>query len=212
MGIPHWQAGRDWQDMPIAQGYIVACEPHAHFEVAEKLLLAEKPVLIEKPMTVNIEEADTLAKMDGIGMVSHPHIYDENWLAIKRKLNGAILNSFEWWGGGPCAIDPLWDWGPHGLSMAIDLLGAPARTFWDGEHLHISWNGSYGVISITKVKTFVTASINKGKFVYIPSANHPTPLENILTQFVAKIKAGKPDMDSIKFGHKVIKALHGAQR
>lgn len=198
--------------MPIVTGYIVACEPHSHYEVSRGLLLAEKPVLIEKPMTVNIEQAEELAAMVGIGMVAHTHLYDENWRALKKKLNGETVTKFEWFGGGPCAIDPLWDWGPHGVSMAIDLLGAPRSSYWDGERLHLSWNGAQGTIWISGIKTFVTASINKGRHVYIPNGNHPTPMENMIAEFVRKIKLGKPDMSGIEFGYKVIKALHGAQR
>lgn len=213
MGIPFSRAGRDWECLPQrTAAYIIATEPHSHYQIAYKLLSRGYPVLIEKPMTVNIEEADALAGLSGIGMTSHPHLYDENWKSLKKKMGDERITKFEWWGGGPCAIDPLWDWGPHGVSMAIDLLGAPRSSYWDGERLNLSWNGAQGVISITGIKTFVTASVNNGRFVYLPSSNHPTPLENMINEFVAKIQLGKPDMSGIEFGHKVIKVLHGAKR
>jgi len=204
-----WQAGRDWTDRERPDGIIIACDANSHYPVARACLAEGIPVIIEKPMTLDLEEAAILASMSGIGFTSHPHIYSSEW----RRCRSDSPRRVESWSGGACKLDPLWDWGPHHVSLAIDALGVPKSAQWDGEKLTLKYpDGRSAVGKILKEETHFTASVEwvGKKMAYFAQAVSPTPLETLLSEFEAAIINGGNDMHGVKFGYEVVKVLHGA--
>jgi predicted dehydrogenase len=92
------------------------------------------PVLIEKPMTLSAEEArilrDHARRGRSLVMVGHTHLFSAAFRALKRR--GAALGPLQRtrsrggnWGPVRADAPVLWEWGPHAVSMCLELLGAP---------------------------------------------------------------------------------------
>lgn len=114
------------------QGVIIATPSSTHFKIAKEFLERGFNVLIEKPMTTNYKDALELSriakKYKDIVMVGHIFLYNPAFLRLKKLIKsiGKIKYiSTEGMNYGPIRTDvsALWDWGPHDISMAIDLLG-----------------------------------------------------------------------------------------
>jgi len=114
-------------------GVIIAAPSSTHFKIAKEFLERGFNVLIEKPMTTNYRDALELFKIAGkkknIVMVGHIFLHNPAFLRVKKLINsiGKIKYiSAEGMNYGPIRTDvsALWDWGPHDISMAIELLGS----------------------------------------------------------------------------------------
>ena len=91
-----------------------------------------KPVIIEKPLTLNLKDAKSFLELskkhNGIVKVNHVYLYHPLYRLLKKQIhNKTNLKSIHSIGGnyGPFRKDvsSLWDWGPHDLSMCLDILG-----------------------------------------------------------------------------------------
>ena len=122
----------EWQmlaDMEL-DGVIVATPASTHFQIASHYIDAGLPVLVEKPLAMsrlNAEQlADKVLKRDGILLVNHIHLFSQAYQRARAivRLLGPI-RTIRTSGGrqGPYRNDckPLWDWGPHDVSMVLDL-------------------------------------------------------------------------------------------
>lgn len=114
-------------------GVIIATPSSTHFKIAKEFLEKGFNVLIEKPMTTNYKDALKISriarKYKNIVMVGHIYLYNAAFLEVKKLIKsiGKIKYiSTEGMNDGPIRSDvsALWDWGPHDISMLIDLLGS----------------------------------------------------------------------------------------
>lgn len=114
-------------------GVIIATPSSTHFKIAKEFLERGFNVLIEKPMTTNYKDALKLSKIvdkyKNVVMVGHIYLYNPAFLEVKKLLNSIgkiqyILTEGMSYGPIRSDISSLWDWGPHDVSMAIDLLGS----------------------------------------------------------------------------------------
>jgi len=112
-------------------GVVIATPGSTHAKVAFPYIKQGTPTFIEKPLTTNLSDARLLAKtaeQSGAQVtVGHIHLHNPAFLKVKSLLPdiGRIQAlHFEGMGPGPVRDDMsvLWDWGPHPLSMALDLL------------------------------------------------------------------------------------------
>ncbi|MFH1353843.1 MAG: Gfo/Idh/MocA family oxidoreductase [bacterium] len=114
-------------------GVIVATPGSTHAEVAMPYVEAGVPTFIEKPMTTSLKDAKRIKRAaKSIVMVGHLHLYNPSFLKVKElagKIGKICMISFEGMNDGPVRNDmsALWDWGPHGVSMMVDLLGKAPR-------------------------------------------------------------------------------------
>lgn len=110
-------------------GIIVATPGSTHAEVAMPYVKAGVPTFIEKPMTTSLKDAQQIKQAaKNIVMVGHVHLYNPAFLKAKElagKIGKIRMMCFEGMNDGPIRDDMsvLWDWGPHGVSMMVDLLG-----------------------------------------------------------------------------------------
>lgn len=112
-------------------GVLIATPGSTHVAVALPFVQAGLPVFIEKPLAVSLAQACQLKqviKEGNLVQVGHIHLYNPAYLAAKKAANkiGKIsLVYFEGMAPGPVRDDMSvwWDWGPHGVSMILDLLG-----------------------------------------------------------------------------------------
>lgn len=121
--------GRDWQrylDKDF-DGVVVATPPQHHIEIAKSFLSKGIPVMIEKPLALSIDEVEGLAPYQEVPiLVNHLHLFSSQYQNIKRASLAEKIISIESKGfnhGPHRTYSSLWDYGPHDLSMAIDLMG-----------------------------------------------------------------------------------------
>jgi predicted dehydrogenase len=124
----------DWRDLVAADldGVIVTTPPALHAEMTKAAVATGKAVFVEKPLTQNPVEARGLLafaeEKQGFVLVDHIHLFSPAYRQLKTALaaQGAIKGIRSIGANkGPFRKDasPLWDYGPHDLSMCLDLLG-----------------------------------------------------------------------------------------
>ena len=124
-----------WQELIFSSeidGIIIASPPSTHYEIAAESIRNGKPLIIEKPLTINLEEAQLLLelqkKYQTIVKVNHIYLYHPLFRILKKKMRNKVnIKSIYTCGGnyGPFRRDvsSLWDWGPHDLSMCLEIIG-----------------------------------------------------------------------------------------
>lgn len=112
-------------------GVLVATPGSTHKEVALPFIEKGIPTFVEKPFTTSSLDARALqaaAEKSGAPVfVGHIHLYNPPFLKLKELLSqlGPIRYLFsEGMNNGPYRDDMsvMWDWLPHDLSMAMELL------------------------------------------------------------------------------------------
>lgn len=128
-------AGRDWESLTTERldGVIIATPPHSHLSIARHFGELGVAVLIEKPLCLDLDEAlafrAALSKFRAPVLVDHLHLFSPAYRLLK-ELSPALgrITGIVSAGGraGPVRPEtpPLWDWGPHDVAMALDLLGS----------------------------------------------------------------------------------------
>lgn len=134
----------DWRELVTGSfsadvsldGLIIAAPPAAHEDIVLAAIEASLPVLVEKPLTLSARGAALIyerAKTASVlVMVEHTYLYHPAYRALKQHLGtlggAAVVTSIKATGGncGPYRNDVpvLWDWGPHDISMCLDLMEA----------------------------------------------------------------------------------------
>jgi predicted dehydrogenase len=190
MGLSCWQIGKG--EIPPADGVIIATPASTHFRIAAELIDRGIPVLIEKPVclsSADVRDLLFLARMrQGIVFTGHTRLYSPAWRAFKANLpKGAASAVCE--AGGPCKIDPWWDWGPHLVSMCLDLGLDPAECEY--------------VINSEKQPIKITV----GDSVYVENLTDHSPLEVLISEFVNAIAIGAPNVEGLELGVKVVEML-----
>jgi predicted dehydrogenase len=112
-------------------GVILATAPHHMLETCERLLGKGIPVLVEKPLTLSARDALQIValaeRMNGLIMVNLIHLFSAGYSALKCRLDDiGPLKELSSEGGnqGPFRkyMSGLWDYGPHDLAFALDLM------------------------------------------------------------------------------------------
>lgn len=108
-------------------GVVVATPPQTHVEITR--FFAEKgiPVLVEKPLALDSHSIESLRSCSHNILVDHIHLFSPAFLEIKKRAGKEKVVSVYSIGGnrGPQRdYLPHWDYGPHDLSMILELLNA----------------------------------------------------------------------------------------
>ena len=111
---------------------IIANSPKDHYREALLALENNLPTWIEKPLTAKSEESlDLLAvatRLNSRVFVDHIFVHSVGWSIFKNASHdmGKLIR-VQSKGGAPLpirdSISPLWDWGPHDISLVLDLVG-----------------------------------------------------------------------------------------
>lgn len=130
----------DWREVagsPELDGVLIATPPSFHAEMARAALEAGLAVFVEKPLTMDPREAEelleTAARRQRCVLVDHVHLFNPAYRELKRLASGlGPLRHIVSEGGnqGPFRPDtpPLWDYGPHDVALALDLIDGSPRT------------------------------------------------------------------------------------
>jgi predicted dehydrogenase len=112
-------------------GVVLAVPPQHHRAIALACLARGLPVLVEKPMATTIDDATAIAeaaRRSGVPvLVDHTQLFTPAFERLQQLAGpGPLRIRGEGGGHGPFgrAVDPLWDWGPHDVALALTLAGA----------------------------------------------------------------------------------------
>jgi len=139
---------RELLDARQLDGVIIASPPETHYEIGLAALEAGFAVFMEKPLTMSAVSARHLAKTSKKNkvplIVDHIHLFNSCHQKVKTLsqefggCTGLVSQGGNW---GPFRrYPPLWEWGPHDISLALDLLGlnvsvtSAQRTVHDDTH------------------------------------------------------------------------------
>lgn len=114
--------GADWA--------VVATPPSSHREIACACLKIGIPVMLEKPVALTQSDSDAIfatARESGLFvLVNNVHLFSPAFETLLSMTKSWTPIHIESEGGGPGPIrdySPLFDWGPHDLSMVLAMLG-----------------------------------------------------------------------------------------
>jgi predicted dehydrogenase len=140
-----------------ADGIIIATPPGTHAEIAKAAIDLEIPALIEKPLTLSHPEATTLllkAKKKSVHVsVGHVHLFSSAYRRLKEVARSCgpirrIVSQGGGWGPFRTDVPALWDWGPHDIALALDLLGMPNEIECDRRQCKRTPEGQGEIIGI----------------------------------------------------------------
>lgn len=106
-------------------GVIVCTPPQSHVEIAKYALEKNVPVLIEKPVALSLAETKSLSQFTAPILVNHICLFSEGYQNLKNIVKDKQITKISSLGfnNGPIRdYSSLWDYGPHDLSMILDLV------------------------------------------------------------------------------------------
>lgn len=127
-----------------AEAVIVATPAATHARIAQLAIERGLPVLVEKPFALTVPDAEAVAGMAearGVPvMVGHLLLYHPAIERLKAMVEGGELGAIYYLYSQRVNLgqvrpdeNALWSFGPHDVSVAVDLLGrAPARVAAQG--------------------------------------------------------------------------------
>ena len=129
----------DWRHLIDAfdgDGVIIATPPQCHAEMVERAAVRGLAVMVEKPLTLDLNEALRLeravAETKATVLVDHVHLFNPAYRKLKEIAVGlGPCRRIESEGGDSAgrqtSAPPLWDFGAHDVSLALDFLGPEAE-------------------------------------------------------------------------------------
>ena len=124
-----------WQELLTSDcdAVIIATPPATHAEILEGCVGAGKPCLIEKPLCLDVPTAERLHRLvqqAGVPvLVDQTHLFHPAYRALKRMIEErrepvrVVISEGMAFGPFRDHTAALWDWGPHDVSLCLDLLG-----------------------------------------------------------------------------------------
>jgi predicted dehydrogenase len=241
----------DWRDLlgtKLCDGVIIASPPETHAEILGAMIRARMPALVEKPLTLDLQQAidlqQLLRQFPTPVLVDHIYLFHPAYVEMKR-LNSQLgpIHSIQSEGGNHGPFRPnytaLWDYGPHDLSMCLDLMkDAPrsvacraSETNQGGTYeLDLSFTGD--VHAAIKVSNLASAKVRTFTVVYndhtltfddlspqklrldgvAVSVSERLPLEVVVEMFVTGIRNEETEHLGLDLAVEVIRALDAAQQ
>lgn len=129
---PVFSGWRDALAETGADGVIIAAPPQFHAECAVAAIQAKIPVLVEKPLALAPKAARALldaAERASVHVeVGHVHLFSPAYRRLKAEVAALgpvkrLQSRGGRWGPFRDDVSALWDWGPHDLAYALDLIG-----------------------------------------------------------------------------------------
>lgn len=123
----------DWRRVIEAKcdALLIAAPPSMHAEILEACLQARKPCIVEKPLCLDVAAAERLHQRVEEAqvpvLVNHTQLFNPAYQALKEAVAKEAIRVIVSEGLGLGAFrahtPTLWDWGPHDLSLCLDLVG-----------------------------------------------------------------------------------------
>lgn len=128
-----WKSAIDDAAGKGLDGVVIATPPSMHASQAVFCLDRGLPICIEKPLSLSVESASWISKAAERAqvpiLVDHTQLFHPGYTTLKSLLETEKITRIDSIGGnlGPLRSDctALWDYGPHDVALALDLLGTP---------------------------------------------------------------------------------------
>jgi hypothetical protein len=219
-------------------GVIVCTPPDSHVEIASCALSNNIPTMIEKPLSLSLEECYKLKQFSAPILVNHIHLFSQAYQNLRTIVKTYKIDKILSLGynNGPVRnYSSLWDYGPHDLSMILDLShsrGGPCvfpnnidvqklhtdtgvlfnikikfNTMFDAESLV----GNGGKKSVRKLKVFCDGL----KIEYNDKdrpVHHSPPLTNAINVFIDAIGGKKDYRLGLDLSLKIMNVLECCQK
>ena len=201
-----WQRGQSWRvEKTRPDAVIIASSADSHYWLARELMRKKIPIVIEKPMCLRASHARHLVDVglvhDAIAFTDHTRLYSPAWREFRDKALEDEIQSVRAEAGGPCKLDPWWDWGSHLVAMCLDLGFDPAKA----------------EIVTSRNELALTLQVNDGlKFQELDetgfgSAEGESPLAVLVNEFCQALEKGEPDIRGLRLGRAVVEALEAKE-
>ncbi len=240
---------RDWHDLvgnDFCDGVIIATPPDTHAEILGAMIRARIPSMVEKPLTLDLQEALDLQRLVRQNptpvLVDHTYLFHPAYRELKRLSSQfGPVRSIQSEGGGPGPFRPnytaLWDYGPHDISMCLDLLGkTPQSVTCKGFETKEGGNYACDLVFPDSVRASIKVGNLTGAKVRIFMVRHDEhsltfddlspqklrldstpvavadklPLQTAVETLVKGIRSGTAE--GFDLAVEVIRSLHGAQQ
>ena len=124
------------QAMAAADAVVIATPAAAHAPLARAAIERGLPVLVEKPFTLNPQDADALVELSAARgvpiVVGHLLLFHPVIERLRTMIRGGELGNIYYLYSQRVNLgqvrpdeNALWSFGPHDVSVALDLLGQP---------------------------------------------------------------------------------------
>ena len=209
-------------------GVVVCTPPAMHVEMAQYALMRGIPVLIEKPLALSHAEALLLQGYEAPILVNHLYLFSQGYAALKAAVETHAISHIETLGLGTKRHDGysvLWDYGPHDIALALDLLDCmPDRVIARevstllGPQFDIELHAAdtlvrcrIGIAEKRERKVIVTHE--SGESVFEDRGDEvPGPLQSAIEVFLAAIE-GVPDTRlGLDFSLRILRVLEACDR
>lgn len=138
---------RDYRDLgelvTAVDGVVIATPPHGRERIIDFFLEQAVPVLTEKPMTLSAGATAALvakARSANVLLVENfVHVYSWAYQAIRQRISASRPLEVESIGmnSGPFRdYSPIHDYGPHDLSLTLQIFGGEPKAFEVQTFLH----------------------------------------------------------------------------
>jgi hypothetical protein len=207
-----WVVGRDVRY--DADAVIIATPAETHFELAYEAMWRGAHVLIEKPVAMDPRHARALLELAQVrrrtAYIDHTHLFAPSWRSFRDNVAGSSEAYIRF--GGPFRAPKWWCKGSHAAAMAISLFGRPQGTIFDGDELIIEHERGVSHIQIQDLPCPVQceAYLN-GVAYYDPGYSRPTPMETMLSEFLAACQHHEPDCSQLELGVQITDILPRVQ-
>lgn len=201
-------------------------------------------ILVEKPLATSVSDIKKIhdSKSKSKILISHTLLFHPAYQTIKKLVKNETITSmnFEGYNGYPRKDTTLlWDWGPHPISLFLDILNKMPKTvssnFRSKNEVHftlqfannitstfrIGWNSS------KKIRRFEIVT-NKNRYLFddlkypnleiyslngfnisYPKIESTPPLDNLINYF---LKSSNYNSSNFDFGVKVTKVLEACNK
>lgn len=218
----------NWQSLVQnhPDGVIIATPPESHIDIAEYVMSRGIPTMIEKPLSLSLSEAQQLQKYSVPVLVNHIHLFSYGYQFIKEITKNKSITAIRSIGLGsnsPRNYSTLWDYGPHDLSLILDLLQTMPVSVKvskkydifniDLEFEHCKTQSTIGISNFGKTR-LLQVECDGLCLCYddLKRPNHhPSPLENAIQVFIQSIDGGEDNRIGLKLSMKVLQILEACQ-
>lgn len=112
-------------------GVIIATPPQSHIEIATYALNRNIKCLIEKPVALSLSEVKKLEVFEHVPiLIGYIHLFSDPYQKIKQIVSGENITNITTEGSNLASLrdySTLWDYGPHDLSMILDLTSSEPK-------------------------------------------------------------------------------------
>ncbi len=224
---------------------IISSPANTHFQLISIFQKMGINILVEKPFVTSLLEANKIKKIKSKSniLIAHTLLFHPVYLAIKKLIRNEQIKSisFEGYNNNPRKDTTLlWDWGPHPISIFLDLLKTNPNKIkaelsskneahfliYFGEvkgSFKIGWKSKKKIRRLEIITNKNTYSFDDLKYpnleinslkefnISFPKVIQTTPLENLIDYFI-KPSIKNNSISNIDFGIKVTKVLEACQK